>query len=364
MERFDITINNNSEDQTLTEEEEILLGVFLGLENLPIDPETDERIISPERKIALTKEGIISFDTQRLKDRDVHYPSLLESLVNKRYLLLDEEKYALSGNGRIIGKKRHSIWLNDFYNDILVRSANSKAHALFCEQVFGKNLCQYNVLDMDQLETMLNALNLQANDFVLDLGCGLGKISEYISFKTEARVLGIDFAKEVIQWAKENTDSQNGKLSFQVNNMNELNFPPATFNAIISIDTLYDWNGIDHNSIIKKLKGFLKPTGQMGIFYAQFRALEDSLDVLKAENTDVAKALTKNGIPFQSVDFTENGKKIWQRELSATSELREMFEKEGNLDLCEQRIADSKKVLNFIENQQERRYFYHVQLRI
>ncbi|MFW9993962.1 MAG: hypothetical protein ACFFD4_18100, partial [Candidatus Odinarchaeota archaeon] len=57
-----------------------------------------------------------------------------------------------------------------------------------------------------------------------------------------------------------------------------------------------------------------------------------------------------------------SARNFWIRELAVAQELREMFEQEGNLDLCEQRIEDSKEVIRKIDNQQERRYFYHVQL--
>ncbi|MFX0066835.1 MAG: class I SAM-dependent methyltransferase [Candidatus Hermodarchaeota archaeon] len=353
-------MKNSSKKKDLSEEEKTLLGVIRGLEVLPKDPETGESIISEEKKIRPTKDGITILSGRALKDRIDKIPLLLETLVQKNCLLFDGETYSMTGMGRRIGKDMRTKWASEWYGDILVRSAESEAHALFCERVFGKNLCQFNVLDMEQLEAMLEALNLQPNDYVLDLGCGLGKIAEYISNRTGARFLGIDFAVEAIRWAQENTDNTDDKLTFQVGNLNELDLPLNTFDAIIAIDTLYPWNIDDLDTTMKKLTDYLKPNGQMGIFCAQIIGPNESQERLQSKNTQMATALTKNGLGFKTIDFTEDALQFWIRELSVAQELREMFEKEGNLDLCEQRIADSKNTLNNIKNQRQRRYFYHV----
>ncbi|MFX1255968.1 MAG: methyltransferase domain-containing protein [Promethearchaeota archaeon] len=354
-------MKHSSEKINISEEEKILLGVIRGLEVLPKDPETGESIISEEKKIKPTKDGITGLSGRALKDHIDKVPLLLEALVQKNCLLFDGEIYSMTDMGRTIGKDMRTKWASEWYGDILVRSAESEAHALFCERVFGKNLYQFNVLDMKQLEAMLEALNLQPDDYVLDLGCGLGKIAEYISNRTGARFLGIDFAVEAIRWAQENTDSKDDKLTYQVGNFNELDFPLSMFDAIIAIDTLYPWNINNLDTTIKKLKGYLKPKGQMGIFLAQIIAPNESQEKLQSEKTQMGTALTKNGLGFKTIDFTEDALQFWIRELSVAQELREMFEKEGNLELCEQRIADSKNTLNNINNQRQRRYFYHIQ---
>jgi ubiquinone/menaquinone biosynthesis C-methylase UbiE len=349
-----------SENLEISEEEGILLGLIYGLEILPKDPQTGEIIINDKLRIKLTKEGILELRT--VKDKIFNCPEKLDSLIQRNFLSLNEKIYSLTETGRIIGKKIRTKQISEWFGDILVRSADSQAYALFCERVFGKNLCQFNVLDMDQLESMIKSLNLNSTDFILDLGCGLGKIADYVSIRTGARVLGIDFAEKVIHYAQTHIQSKNDKLVFQVCNINELNFPPSSFTAIIAIDTLYSWNVEDLEATIAKLKEILMPNSQMGIFIAQFRDDNEPQDVLKAENTKMAKALAKNGLIFQTIDFTENARNIWLQETAAANELKEMFEKEGNLDLCEDRLEDSKQTLHRIDNQQQRRYFYHVRL--
>ncbi|MFW9917244.1 MAG: class I SAM-dependent methyltransferase [Candidatus Thorarchaeota archaeon] len=359
-----IALKHNSDSKYLSEEEKILLGVIQWLGIRPKDPETGETIITEELKVRPTQDGIAAVSNRRLKaqNENVNCAALLEALVQKKLLVFDEEIYTLTDAGRIIGKDVLAKWSSEYFDDILVRSAESEAHASFCERVFGKNLCQFNVLDMEQLEAMLEILSLQPKDYVLDLGCGLGKIAEYIATKTGARVLGIDFAEKAIRWAQTHTQSLDGGLVFQVGDMNDLALPPSTFDAIIAIDTLYSWNVADQGATIGKLKTLLKPTGQMGIFHDQYQGTEPP-DILKPENTEIGKALTKNGLLFETIDFTENSHNFWRRELAVAQDLREIFEKEGNLDLCEERIRDSKEQIDHHDNYQQRRYFYHVKLK-
>ena len=49
---------------------------------------------------------------------------------------------------------------------------------------------------------------------VLDVGCGNGKIAEYISDLTQASVTGIDYVPEAISHAQERTAEKRGRLSF------------------------------------------------------------------------------------------------------------------------------------------------------
>ncbi|MFX0185422.1 MAG: class I SAM-dependent methyltransferase [Candidatus Hodarchaeota archaeon] len=349
-----------SEKLEISEEEEILLGLIYNLEILPKDPQSGEIIINDKLKIKMTKEGIMELRT--VKDKISNYPATLDSLIQRNFLSLKDRIYSLTETGRVIGKKIRTKQISEWFGDVLVRSANSQAYALFCERVFGKNLSQFNVLDMDQLESMIKVLNLNSADFVLDLGCGVGKIADYISTKTGARILGIDFAEKVIHYAQTHIQSKNDKIEFQVGNINELNFPPSSFTAIIAIDTLYSWNVEDMDATIAILKEILTPNGQMGIFAAQFREENEPQAVLNAENTKMAKILAKNGLTFQTIDFTENARHIWLQETAIATELKDMFEKEGNLDLCEDRLKDSKQTLHRIDSQQQRRYFYHVRL--
>ena len=76
--------------------------------------------------------------------------------------------------------------------------------------------------------------------------------------------------------------------------------------------------------------------------------------------TKMAIALKENGLKYETVDFTDEARGIWYREIATANELKEMFEKEGNLDLCEERIQDATQTLSRMDNLKQRRYFYLV----
>ena len=343
---------------SLTDDEKNILGIIRIIEQKPKNKETNDYIINENLRIKLDFNGVIAVGKLRFKDEVDNWVSAFESLVEKDLLLLDEKIFTLTDRGRALGKQISTKWSSDFYDDLLIRSAESEAHAIFCERVFGKNLYQFNVLDMIQLEEMLQRLNLQPTSYVLDLGCGLGKIAEYISDITEAKFLGIDFSVKAIEWAQKENATKKDRLKYQVMNINEINFDPKTFDAIIAIDTLYFVEDLD--VIIGKLKDILKQNGQMGLFWGQQRQPDESSDILEPNKTKLAKALKKSNLNFDVVDFTEVSRELWVRENAAATDLKEMFEKEGNLDLCDWRIIDSKQTMSRIDNNLQKRYFYHV----
>jgi ubiquinone/menaquinone biosynthesis C-methylase UbiE len=94
-------------------------------------------------------------------------------------------------------------------------------------------------MDMVQLEKLPEVLNLSAENNVLDLACGMGAIAEYISDTTEAHVIGVDIANEAIAHAQERTQKKRDRLEFRYGTMNNLGFPPASFDTIIAIASLH-----------------------------------------------------------------------------------------------------------------------------
>ncbi|HUU77656.1 MAG TPA: class I SAM-dependent methyltransferase [candidate division Zixibacteria bacterium] len=343
--------------ESLSVEERRILIVLRIIEQRPKNPETNEYTINEQVKIKLDLNGIKTVGNLRFKNQVENWKKSLISLIEKKLLLLEDGLYSFTDKGRLIGKEVWTEWASGFYDDLLIRSAESKAHAIFCERVFGKNLYQFNVLDTIQLETMLKQLNLQPDDYVLDLGCGLGKVAEYISDVTGAKILGIDFAQKVIEWIQKQTATKKDRLNFQVKNMNNLDYKPETFDAILAIDTLYFVEDLDIT--ISKLKTILKSGGQLALFWGQQRKPDESMEILEPDKTKLAKALQKASLEFEATDFTATSRDMWIREIDAANDLMEMFKEEGNLDLCEGRIIDSKQTMERIDNQKQKRYFYH-----
>jgi len=136
---------------------------------------------------------------------------------------------------------------------------------VFCDRVIGGNFAQHGFSDMAQLDRLLAFLNLRPGDRVLDLGCGNGSMAEYISAQTSSHVTGIDFIPEAIHQARAHTRGKDIMLVFRLMNIGKLDFMPGSFDALISIDTLYF---TDLHKTIQQMGLFLNVKGQMGIFYS------------------------------------------------------------------------------------------------
>jgi 2-polyprenyl-3-methyl-5-hydroxy-6-metoxy-1,4-benzoquinol methylase len=63
--------------------------------------------------------------------------------------------------------------------------------------VYGRDLSQFNALDEIQLQFLLSNLKQLNPASVLDLGCGLGRITEFVAQNLDAEVTGLDFADQV-----------------------------------------------------------------------------------------------------------------------------------------------------------------------
>jgi len=310
-----------------------------------------------KERVKPTVEGIRSFlkDGASIEEQKMH--ASVEWLLKNGLVIRESDCYFLADIGRKLGKKFKTERMSKGYDDLLSRTGKSRAYSMFCERVFGKDLSQFNVLDMEQLNTLIGKLDLKPRETALDLGCGNGGVAEYISDITGARVTGLDFANELIKISQQRTADKKSRLTYLVGNMDELSFGEGSFDAIISIDTLYFVDSID--ATINELKRLLKPaTGRLAIFFDQNVNQDEPRDSLFPDNTKVGKALRNNDLTYETVDFTANSRQIWIREIEAAEELKELFIKEGNTDIYEDRAKDAKQTLESIESGRHVRYFY------
>ena len=272
----------------LSEEEKQVLDAILSIELYPDDEETGKKLTpTPED---LSTRGLQIQKWMLGKQAELaDWAKAFESLLTKGLIQLDGSGYTLTSAGRPCAVCARRERFGKRYSNVLIRSEKSKAHSSFCERVFGKDLCQANLMDMMQLEKLLEVLNLSSENRVLDTGCGIGKIAEYISDVTGAYVLGIDIASEAVKCAQIRTQEKRKRLKFQEGDMNNLELPPAFVDTIIAIDTLHFSENLEKT--IGQMKALLKPHGQMGLFSFQYCFENDSPDILLPKNTHLAQAL-------------------------------------------------------------------------
>ncbi len=353
-ELFDM--DKNFPENKLLENEQTILGLLYSVELNPKDTSTNEYLVG-DKRIKLDIEGIFSISKRRIGEDQNLISSLLQSLLEKKQIKVEDGLYSLSDTGERIGKRIRAKWFGDFYDSILLRCAQSQAYAEFCRLAYGKNLFQFNVVDMQQLDLLIEKLHLNSKDTILDLGCGLGKITEYLANRIGAKITGIDFAEKSIQWARENTEG-NGNLNYEVMDITELDFPPNYFDAIIALDVLY-WID-DLEPVVAKLKEILKPDGRMGFFYVQFKNQDDNPESMLPENTRIAKLLKQYNFQYDVMDISQDAIEIWKTKIRVGKELRDQFLKENNQEIIDERITDGQDVIKKFETNQQKRYFFLV----
>ena len=195
----------------------------------------------------------------------------------------------------------------DFYTRFYRAVATSAANAEYCGRVYGRNLCQHGFADLDHLDHLIQVSGISAGSRVLDLGCGNGMIAETISDRTGAHVTGIDFIERAIHDAQVRTAGKRERLEFRVMDMSHLDFPPASFDVVISIDTLYF---TDIYETLRPIMPMLRPGGRLVAFFDQScgpdKPLEDyPKDLIAPDGTELALALQRLGLSYRTWDYTE-----------------------------------------------------------
>jgi len=257
--------------------------------------------------------------------------------------------------------------MKDFYNAYYSAVEHSQAHHEFCERVFGKDLCQHGFANLEQLELLLQVTQLGSGHRVLDLGCGNGMITEYLSDISGAHITGLDYIPQAISLASKRTANKSARLAFMVGDINQLELPRRAFDVILSIDSIYFSE--DYTATLRELKAALRPGGQMGLFYSYGREPwvprdEFPKEKLPSDKTPLAEALRANDLTFRTWDLTLQDYDLARRRKEVLVELKPQFEIEGIVFIYENRLGDAEGVSQAIEDGMHARYLYHVQLAI
>ncbi|UCC16492.1 MAG: methyltransferase domain-containing protein [Dehalococcoidales bacterium] len=223
-----------------------------------------------------------------------------------------------------VRKSRPPIYY--WYREYHTAVENSAAFDEFSQRIFGENLGQHDFSDVPQLQMMLGKVRIKENYSVLDIGCGNGKIAEYISDITGAHITGIDYIPEAINTARKRTSPKSDRLRFQIGDIENPVKAGTSFDLILSIDSVYF---SDANTVLEAWKKLLKPDGQMAIFF------------LSLDGNDISDSLMKNGLPYDVYDLSREHWAHMQRKHVVVKEMKEKFESEGNLFVWENLMLES-----------------------
>lgn len=254
--------------------------------------------------------------------------------------------------------------MKDFYTRFHQAAAVSEANARFCEQLYGKNLYQQGFAEVAHVDHLIEVTGIGKTSHALDLGCGNGGIAEYIADVTGAKVTGVDYIPEAIEIAQARTQPRSERLQFQVMDIARLELPPASFDVIVAVDTLY-FSDLDET--LTRMANLLKPGGRMGIFYSQSCLPWIDLDTFPKESvqpdgTDLAKALQRLDLPYQTWDYTAQDYAHAQRRKMLLPEFKPLYEQEDRLFLYESYWGEANGVSRAVEGKAHGRYLYVVTL--
>ncbi len=326
--------------------------------------EADIQVLASIRRAEIEAESSDRATLERSSDR---YWKYLEDWSDSWQRLLDEgliqgdvSGYTLTDVGRPLAAHYYAerpdrSWY--YYQHYYPAAQASNAHSNLCERVFGKNLTQDGQVDMDSLHDMSTILDVNENDRVLDLGCGAGGVSEYISDLSGAHVTGLDYAESAIATALGRTTSKRDRLDFVHGDMNALEFPEKSFDKIISLDTIY-WVA-DIDTAVASLVQLIKPSGRLALFVSVTPEFEDGPDSYEPDSTWIALSLSRLGLEYNVYDYTARFLNFWPRLKKTALELRDDFVAEGNEVIFDSFMLDADEdYLPAAEAGKLRRYLY------
>lgn len=278
------------------------------------------------------------------------FSSLLEKHIiredNNNFFI--EEHYDQRASKLAQKHPRFRYWYNDWYR----LGENSKAHSVLCKSAYGMDLCQTGMMTLKQIDYV--AKIVKPNKCCLDLGCGSGKIAEYIADTSSSSILGVDIIAHGIKSARRRTRDKNQYLQFVRQDMTKLNLKNKRFDYIFSFDTIY-FVGSKLGEVVENSLSLLNPEGKLLIFYSAWNPKDEALS---RDSTALGLYLNTSKAHYECVDFTEDDREHWNKKYEALPSLKESFMKEDNMIIFENRLAEAEYFAGMAKENKLFRYLY------
>ncbi|MCB0567474.1 MAG: methyltransferase domain-containing protein [Phaeodactylibacter sp.] len=297
------------------------------------------------RERPATHAGILQFGHAWFGGHLLELAPAFSSLGQKGLLRQAEGTYELTETGTRLFQKldKSETFYRHEYDNFFTLSEKSAAHSLFCERVYGEDLNQHGLADREELRQLLGFLALPTGATGLDLGCGNGRITDFLQRQSGTHLLGLDISPEAIRRA---AMIPNPQLSFQVGNMNALSLGER-FDFILSIDTLYYAASLKET--VQACLAYLRPNGVFACFFSQWISEESESPLLEGPNTGFGKVFQELGQPFEFLDISGSGRRHWHRKRDVLLDMRPAFEAEGSLALWDYRFREANRYAEWKE---------------
>jgi len=283
-------------------------------------------------------------------DKSVIFESEIKHLIEKGYLLKEDNRLSLTNKGRIEAARISKAMIKDEFSKKIDRLTRSSAYLDFCEEVYGYRVYLFNMMDKQQIDFVLGSIPVSAEDTILDLGCGSGSILKLLVKKYGCRGIGIDQLNGDIL---ERTSMAITYINGDIDRISDYSLNPT---VTLSIDSLYFSKDLD--KLVRQLNSI--ENSKMYLFYSQyiFDEVFGDKSILNSHNTKIADILNKNNISFKTIDYSENERLLYENSLKALKKYKRTFEVEGNLDLYEQKLKEDTTGLELYDKNLASRYLY------
>ncbi|MGD0976958.1 MAG: methyltransferase domain-containing protein [Minisyncoccia bacterium] len=131
--------------------------------------------------------------------------------------------------------------------------------------IWDENVHNHKEALLNENRALAEIASLTSNDYVIDLGCGYGTTAIWLAKNIGCRVVGITISEKQVEEAKKAAEIH--KVShltdFRVMDFNKTDFPDATFNVAIAIESIC--HASDESKVLKENYRILKPNGRLAI---------------------------------------------------------------------------------------------------
>lgn len=242
--------------------------------------------------------------------------------------------------------------MNEFEN-IIYRATSSEAYLNYCTEIYGYEMCLFNMMDKSQLDFLFHNILIEKNSSILDLGCGNGCILDYLVKKYECHGVGID------QLDTEVFKKYNRSIKYIDGSMDELEAYDINSDITVSVDSLYFCN--DLYQLLNTLTN--RKDNRLYLYYSQYIFDEEhnDKDILTFNNTRLARSLNLAGINYKVIDYSENERQLYERGIQVLPEYEDAFDREGNRDIYEKKINENKLGKELYESDRASRFLYIIE---
>jgi len=139
------------------------------------------------------------------------------------------------------------------------------------------------------IEKVIDSLDINPDSRGLDIGCGIGHITNLLANKTglKGKTVGLDFSEDLIHYAKKNLTLPD--VEFLQGDINHLEFSSNSFDWVWSMDTV--WAGPKEfgcpaenpDKILDQLYRILKPGGKLYLLFWTSQKLLPGYPLLEAK---------------------------------------------------------------------------------